>query len=207
MTNAAAPRPVRLLLASLLAPLLALAACGDDAAPVTRPLPELALAPDDTPSLRLSWSGGRALLLLVQQNGESRLWRSQGGIVVATEGARVTATAGLREWLAATRMDGPDPLDDPAALLRRPATLRRQVDLMDAGRAPQEMRFGLVLNCRLSAVAEAEELLVREDCQGPNGGFTNRYWADPATGGIWRSQQWGGAAGMLQLDVVTAPSG
>ena len=38
------------------------------------------------------------------------------GLSVA-DGARVVATSGLPEVLAATRFDGPDPLANPAALL------------------------------------------------------------------------------------------
>ncbi|WBV42675.1 YjbF family lipoprotein [Pseudoroseomonas cervicalis] len=170
------------------------------------PLPELATSEDDTPSLRLSWAGGQAIALLIQQSGETRLWRSQGGLVVATEGARITATAGLRQWIAASRLDGPDPLEEPLSLAARPATLRRQLDLMDQGRQPEGMRFGMALNCRLSAAPQGSALLVSERCHGAGASFTNRYWADPATGGIWRSEQWVGEAGMMRMEVVTPPS-
>ncbi|EFH09476.1 YjbF family lipoprotein [Pseudoroseomonas cervicalis] len=171
------------------------------------PLPELAASEDDTPSLRLSWPGGSAIALLIQQNGETRLWRSQGGVVVATEGARITATAGLRQWIAASRLDGPDPLEEPLSLAARPATLRRQLDLMDSRRQPEGMRFGVALNCRLSAAPQGDALLLSERCHGAGTpGFTNRYWADPATGGIWRSEQWVGEAGMMRMEVITPPS-
>ncbi|WP_419899828.1 YjbF family lipoprotein [Roseomonas sp. USHLN139] len=194
---------------STLALALLLAGCGafGDGVPRTEPLPEVAEADTDgVPALRLRWSGGQAIALLVQQNGETRLWRSQGGVVVATEGARVMATAGLAAWLAGTRLEGPDPLDDPAALARRPAVLRRLVDLMEEDRDPQAMRFGLVLSCRLSADRQTVALLVTERCHGPGARFTNRYWADPESGGIWRSEQWVGEAGLLQLEVVTPPA-
>ncbi|MFC3126963.1 YjbF family lipoprotein [Pseudoroseomonas globiformis] len=179
---------------------------------------------DGTPSVRLSWGRGTALALLVSQNGENRMWRSAGGVVVATDGARIVATAGLREWIASTRIDGPDPLDEPLSLASQPVTLRRQVDLMRGNRAPSSMRFGVALNCRISAARQGPALVVRENCRGTGplmtepgwfggvfgeesrSGFTNRYWADPATGGIYRSEQWVGEAGMMRLEVVTPPS-
>lgn len=167
----------------------------------------MAHPPGDTPSLRLSWGASRALALLIQQNGENRLWRSAGGLVVATDGARVVATAGLRDWLASTRFDGPDPLDDPLALVGQPASLRRQVDLMHGDRSPGTMRFGVALTCRLNARVEGAAVLVQEHCRRRGGdSFTNRYWADPGSGGIYRSEQWVGEVGMMRVEVVTPPS-
>jgi hypothetical protein len=101
------------------------------------------------PALYLRWGSRAAVAVLAQQSGENRMWRSPGGVVVATDGARVVATAGLRDWLASTRLDGPDPLDEPLALVGREAPLRRQVDLMRSDRSPDGMRFGLSLSCRL----------------------------------------------------------
>jgi hypothetical protein len=163
-------------------------------------------APGDTPSIRLSWNGRQALALLIQQTGETRLWRSSGGLVVATEGARITATAGLREGIAATRLDGPDPLEHPLALVGGTATLRRQLDMMRSSRSPDDMRFGLTQTCRLTAGPLQEALLVQESCRGGGESFTNRYWADPASGGIYRSEQWIGEPGMMRLEVVIPPA-
>jgi len=181
-----------------------------DPVPVAEPDPPGMVATQDgdaTPSLRLSWAKGQALALLIQANGENRLWRSAGGVVVATDGARVVATAGLREWIASTRLDGPDPLDEPLALVGRSTGLRRQVDLVRGDRAPETMRFGVALTCRLGAAYEGAAVVVRESCRGGGtGGFTNRYWADPGSGGIYRSEQWVGEAGLMRVEVVTPPS-
>jgi hypothetical protein len=165
----------------------------------------------EEPAIYLRWHGRRALAVLTQQNGENRMWQSPGGMVVATDGARVVATAGMRQWLAATRLDGPDPLDEPLLLLGREAPLRRQVDLMRSDRSPEGMRFGLMLNCRLrgSLTDGAEEpraLLIREHCRGGGENFVNRFWADPETGGIYRSEQWVGPAGALWVEVVNPPA-
>lgn len=163
------------------------------------------------PALYLRWQQRRAVAQLAQQSGENRLWRSPGGMAVATDGARVVATAGLRDWLAATRLDGPDPLDEPLLLLGREATLRRQVDLMRSDRSPEGMRFGISLNCRLrgSLTDEAEgpqALLIQERCRGGGQSFVNRFWADPDNGGIYRSEQWIGPAGPLWVEVINPPA-
>jgi hypothetical protein len=166
---------------------------------------------DGEPALFLRWGGRQALAVLTQQSGENRMWRSLGGMVVATDGARVVATAGLRTWLAATRLDGPDPLDEPLQLLGREVGLRRQVDLMRSDRAPEGMRFGLSLNCRLRGVLEQTPdgppaLLLTERCRGNGESFVNRFWADPDTGGIYRSEQWIGPQGPLWVEVVNPPA-
>lgn len=169
--------------------------------------PGLITAPGDIPTIRLGWGGRQAMALLIQQTGETRLWRSNGGLVVATEGARITATAGLREGIAATRLDGPDPLEHPLALLGTTTTLRRQLDMMRSSRSPDDMRFGVVQTCRLTArVLDEAAMLVQESCRGGGQSFTNRYWADRVSGGIYRSDQWIGEAGMMRLDVVIPPA-
>ncbi|MCG7364359.1 YjbF family lipoprotein [Roseomonas sp. ACRSG] len=163
------------------------------------------------PALHLRWGSRAVVAVLAQQSGENRMWRSPGGMVVATDGARVVATAGLRDWLAATRLDGPDPLDEPLQLLGREVASRRQVDLMRSDRSPEGMRFGLSLNCRLrgsltDGVQAPPALLITERCRGSGESFVNRFWADPETGGIYRSEQWIGPPGPLWVEVVNPPS-
>lgn len=192
--------------------LLLLGACAGAAPPpAARPVAE-ALPPPRSgpaePALLVDSRGTRTLFRLIQQNGEQRLWRSEGGAVLATSGARVVASAAGDVWLAATRFDGPDPLEDPAALLSRRGEARRVVDLSSPARNPEEMRFGVVVECRLSAapVIEAgrEAILVTEECAGSGQGFPNRFWADARDGRIIRSEQWAGGAQPLALTVVAA---
>lgn len=161
--------------------------------------------PPEEPALMLSVGRRRVVATLLEQNGERRLWRSPDGTVVATDGARVVATAGLPVWLASTRLDGPDPLEDPTALADQPATARRSVDLMRPGRNPDDMRFGVPLECRFRAVREADALVVVERCGG-GASFTNRYWAVPETGSIWRSEQWVGGEAPMVVEVLTPPA-
>jgi hypothetical protein len=148
----------------------------------------------DGPALRLALGGRRAYARLLQENGERRLWRTPGGMVVATEGARVVATAGLNRALAATRFDGNDPLAEPQALLAHSRSQRRQVDLSTTDRDPGGMQFGMTLNCRMRARPLAEEagtLLAEERCTGASlPDFTNRFWLEAESGAVLRSEQW-----------------
>lgn len=155
------------------------------------------------PALALAIGDRHLVATLVQANGDRRLWRSERGrVALATDGPRVVATAGLRQQVMATRLDGPDPLlEDPLALLAgggEGTTTRRLVDLSRADGEPSGMRFGLAIECRLRAgregatAATAAPVLVEERCRGAGGigGFVNRFWADPATGAVVRSEQW-----------------
>ena len=177
------------------------AAIGEwDREPVTAPAGETALA--------LGLGTRRGLARLVQEEGERRLWRTSGGVVVATEGARIVATAGLREMLAATRFDGgADPLLRLPELGDGAIRTTRVVDVMRSGSDPARMRFGLRLDCRLQAgPPPAEDTLVFEEaCRGA-ARFTNRFWADARTYAVFRSEQWvGDGLPPLVVEVVSAP--
>lgn len=146
-------------------------------------------------TLRLGLGRRTATAALVQTQGNRRMWRAPGGVVVATDGARVVATSGLPTIIMATRFDGPDPLADPKALLERSAETRRLVDLSGAARDPASMRFGLAFDCRLRAARTEEEgvLMVEERCRVPGlSPVTNLFWVDEASGQITQAEQWVG---------------
>lgn len=148
-----------------------------------------------SPVLTVAVGRREATATLIQRQGSARLWRAPGGVVVATDGARVTATAGLPQMVTATRFDGPDPLEDPRALLRRGAEARRLVDVSGRNRDPAGMRFGLAFDCRLRAYATEEPgtILVEERCRVPGlSPVVNRFWASEATGRIEYAEQWVG---------------
>ena len=158
------------------------------------------------PTLLVTYGSQRKVMSLIQGTGEQRMWRSDDGTVIATDGARVVATAGTQTSLAATRFDSPDPLDDVTALAERPAAARRLVDIVPASRDPGRMRFGVALECRLRAERVPEGLFVEERC-GRGARFVNRYWADPETGAVWRSEQWVGTDGRpVTIEVVSPPA-
>ncbi|MBP0465320.1 YjbF family lipoprotein [Roseomonas sp. PWR1] len=158
----------------------------------------------DGPALLLTLGSRQASAALLQEEGERRLWRTQGGVVVATDGPRIVATAGLSEVLAATRFEGPDGL--ASALEADGWQGTRVVDLARGGADPARMRFGLRLECRMRArpTEAVEVLLVEETCRG-GARFVNRFWADARTGGVFRSEQWiGDALPALRVDYVAA---
>ncbi|MCR0983382.1 YjbF family lipoprotein [Roseomonas populi] len=169
-------------------------------------LDEAEVAVTNGPTLLVSYGRQRKVMTMIQGQGEQRMWRSDDGTVVATDGARVVATAGTQTNLSATRFDSPDPLDDVTALLERPAMARRVVDLAPAQRDPGRMRFGVSLECRMRAARVAEGLYVEERCGG-GARFLNRYWADAETGAVWRSEQWVGMEDRpMTIEVLSPPA-
>ncbi|MDO9711661.1 YjbF family lipoprotein [Paracraurococcus lichenis] len=182
--------------AALVLSLLLLAGCGDTL--WSGLLPEHLLSEQEEPepagpALRLTLRGRTHHAALLQAAGDRRLWRTAGNLVVETDGGRVVATSGFGEVLAATRFDGPDPLAAPAALLDRPAIARRLVDLMDEDRAVEGMRFGIPVECRLSAqpAEEAGLLQVEEACRAEGAGrFTNRFRVQADSGAVLQAEQW-----------------
>lgn len=216
---------------SLLACLLLLAACGNTTgADVLRvmvwpiPVPDGLFGGGDTPreaswdtaaeatqaeaALALTLGSRRGVAILVQEEGERRMWRTSGGVVVATEGPRIVATAGLREVVASTRFDGVDPLSRIGELGGGAISAARVVDVMRSETDPARMRFGLRLECRVSAgPAEVEDtLLVRETCRGA-ASFTNRFWADARSYAVFRSEQWiGEGLPPLVVEVMGPPA-
>jgi len=190
--------------ARLIAALLLLSACGQPPAGeglrlATRSAPQVTEPEPPGPSLLLE-GPRRVVLVPVSGNGARQVWRGPGQVALATDGARVVGTAGLGQMVMATRLDDPDPLEDARALVGRDARARRTIDLAGADRDPASMRFGLMVECALRGRAEAGWIVVEERCGGDVAAFTNRFWADPATGIVWRSEQWAGdAVPMLRL--------
>lgn len=148
---------------------------------------------DGPTALSLTLGSRRGTATLIQEEGERRLWRTRGGVVVATDGPRVVATAGLRRILAATRFDGVDPLTRLSELGEGEMRGARVVDVMRSGRDPASMRFGLRLDCVLRPGAPPAEdtVLIEERCGGA-ARFTNRFWADARSLAVFRSEQWVG---------------
>ncbi|MBR0652530.1 YjbF family lipoprotein [Roseomonas terrae] len=163
---------------------------------------------DGEPALRLHLGSRRGIATLLQEEGDRRLWRTPGGVAVATDGARVVATAGLRQTLAATRFDGTDLLARLPELGEGQWRATRVVDLMRSATDPTRMRFGVRLDCRMTVgPAPAEEtLLVTETCRG-GASFTSRFWVDARSYAVFRSEQWvGDDLPPLVVEVVTAPA-
>ncbi len=150
---------------------------------------------DDQPVLRLTRSGRPGFARQVQEQGRQRIWRGRDGLVIATDGARVTGTAGLPNVLVATRFDDGDPIQSPVAIRGNPRDSRRVVDLATPDRDPRNMRFGLVVQCRVFGRMEPDEagMTVVERCTSPNfRPFRNWFYVDIGTGTVTDSEQWVG---------------
>lgn len=162
----------------------------------------------DETALALALGSRRGVARLVQEEGERRLWRTPGGVVVATEGPRIVATAGLRQVLAATRFDGgTDPLARLGDIGAGEFRTARVIDVIRSTNDPARMRFGLRLDCTLRAAPPPAEdtLLVEERCRGA-ARFTNRFWADARSYAVFRSEQWiGDDLPPLVVEVIGAP--
>jgi len=162
--------------------------------------------PEGEPALSLSLGSRRGIALLIQEEGERRLWRTPGGVAVQTEGARVVATAGLRQVLAATRFDGTDLLMRLPELGPGEWRATRVVDLMRSAFDPARMRFGVRLDCRLtiSQTQFEETVLIEERCRG-GARTASRFWADSQSYAVFRSEQWvGDDLPPLVIEVVSA---
>ena len=183
--------------ARLIAALLLLSACGQTPAgdgprrAAGSPPQPVAEPAAQGPSLLLE-GPRRVALVPISGSGARQVWRGPGQVALATDGARVVGTAGLGQMVMATRFDGPDPIEDARALVGRDARAVRTIDLAGGDRDPASMRFGLVVECALRGRAESGWIVIEERCGGDVAAFTNRFWADPATGIVWRSEQWAG---------------
>jgi hypothetical protein len=163
-------------------------------------------AEPDGPALRVALDGRQTYARLIQESGNRRLWRTGTGLVLATEGGRVMATSGAGEILVATRFTDPDPLTAPVPLLTEQVLSHRAIDLMAASRAPESMRFGVPVECQLTASPTPDPaiLLVEEQCRATGEGrFTNRFWVEAEGGAIIRSEQWiGPGIGLLSVEFL-----
>lgn len=134
--------------------------------------------------------------ILLQAHGNRKLWRTEDGVALATDGPRVVGTSGLPEILVSARNEGVDPLNDLEGAMSGGLRARRLVDLATASRDPRDMHFGLRIDCRISATPgddpEQQLLLVREACSGPSpiGSFRNYFLVRRHDGAVLRSQQW-----------------
>ncbi len=220
MRRFARPRP-----ALLLAPLLALlAACGDSAIGRSAvALSDTLIGSDRVPISRadadaspyaailVRASGGRpAYVVLYGSVGGRQTWLGADRGVLVTEHGRLVATANLRGGqLVNTWFGPPDPLSGPVEALDGAAGWR-QVDLQ-----PGDV-FGYRLDCTMAVTARGPVVIldlqyelatVEERCRGDDGAsIVNRFWVDPRSGFVWKSDQWAGPAGRIRIEVLKPPA-
>jgi hypothetical protein len=201
--------------------LLPLAACGDSAVGRSataiasglgggRDVPPVTRAQADASpfaSILVRVAGGRtAYVVLHSATAERQTWLGADRAVLVTQRGRLVATVGLPGGqLVDTWFGPPDPLAGPVELLDGAASWR-VVDLQPGD------RFGYRLDCVMRVTARGQEVIlerqfelatVEETCRGSDGArITNRFWVDPRSGFVWKSDQWAGAAGRVRIEVL-----
>lgn len=204
--------------------LLALAACGDspigrsavaigdtllagDRPPVTRE------AADASPfaAILVKADGGRSAYVVLHSTvSERQTWLGADRTVLVTLNGRLVATANLPGGRVVNTWFGPpDPLGGPVDSIDGAATWR-MMDLQ-----PGDI-FGYRLDCTMVVTARGPVVIldrqydlaaVEERCRGDDGAaIVNRFWLDPRTGFVWKSDQWAGPAGRVRIEVLKPPA-
>lgn len=202
-------------------PLLVLAACGDSA--VGRSATAIGgrlLAPADQPpvtraqvdaspyaAILAKATGGRtAYVVLHGTVGDRQTWLGADRAVLVTEHGRLVATANLPAGqLVDTWFGQPDPLAGPAEAIDGAAAWR-VMDLQPGD------HFGYRLDCTFAVTGRGPVVIlerqyelaaVEERCRGSDGrSVVNRFWVDPRTGFVWKSDQWAGPGERIRIEVV-----
>jgi hypothetical protein len=204
----------------LLALPLLLAACGDS--PVGRagaaavglvrpntqpPITRAEAEASPYASILVRVGGGQpAWVVLFGASADRQTWLAADRSVIVTRAGRIVATANLPGGqLVDTWQSGPDPLSGPVEFLDGAAAWR-VVDLQPGD------RFGFRLDCTLAVTARGPVVIlersydlatVEERCRGSDGSaIVNRFWADPRTGFVWKSDQWAGPGTRISIEVV-----
>jgi len=144
--------------------------------------------------LLVSNEHGKALLILGNVDGRREAWYGPRGSAIFLEEGRVVKTANLEGNLDGTRIIGSDPFDTGLHQLTAPVDFD-SIDDWSPG-----YRYGVVVHNRLvPAGVETVEILgqsrqlrrVDEERRSREASWstTARYWVDPETGFIWKSQQ------------------
>jgi hypothetical protein len=176
---------------------------GRDAPPITR---EQADASPYAAILVRAEGGRTAYVVLHSATAERQTWLGADRTVLVTQRGRLVQTAGLPGGqLVDTWFGPPDPLAGPVELLEGAAGWR-VVDLQPGG------RFGYRLDCTMRVTERGPVVIldrqydlatVEERCRGGDGAsIVNRFWIDPRSGFVWKSDQWAGAAGRVRIEVV-----
>ncbi|WP_255516485.1 YjbF family lipoprotein [Luteimonas suaedae] len=134
--------------------------------------------------------GGAVLLLGNVDDGRQAFYSGDRKIVYLRDGL-LSGSHGLAQDAADIRIEG----DNPFARLpqlQQPRQVARRYDWMPGYRygVPVTGRLRRVGNTRMTILGVERDLLhFRETLRGPGVEATNDYWADPASGFIWKSRQ------------------
>jgi hypothetical protein len=154
---------------------------------------------------RLASDSSPTLMYATAQNGPYVTYFSPFRQSITLRGSQVTATRGLGWDLLSAWSSPADPVTRPTRPADWPAGVERTYEFPADGPRGRIETYA----CRIER-GPARELVIlqrrhvgvefSETCTGPAGTFENLYFADAATGFVWRSLQWTGPR-MELLDI------
>jgi hypothetical protein len=130
--------------------------------------------------------------------------------IVGLRGTQIVSTRGLGTDLLSAWSSADDPLTRPTPPDSWPAEVTRVYEFPDVGARGRIEQYTCTFEVgaasAITIVARTHEgVEVSETCTGPAGTFENLHFADIRTGYVWRSLQWTGPQGLLDMEVVIAP--
>lgn len=134
---------------------------------------------------------GSAILLLGHVDDGRHAYYSGDRKIVYLRDGLLSGSAGLTQDAADIRIVGDNPFTR-LPQLQAPRQVARRYDWMPGYRYGVQVTGDLqrVGSTRMTLLGVERELLhFREALRGPGVDATNEYWADPATGFIWKSRQ------------------
>jgi hypothetical protein len=162
---------------------------------------------------RLLTDASPSYLFAASDNGGYVTYASSLRQTLTLRGSKVTGSRGLGWDLLSATSSQPDPATRPIPPGQWPAGVTRSYEF------PADSPGGRVetFECRFEAGAAREIVIIEqrhrgvefsEYCSGPTGSFENLYFADVATGFVWRSIQWlGPRQGLIDVEIVLPYTG
>lgn len=177
-------------------PILREQVLGADEAPAPPPPGRAALDRIPYATIAIGIEGApRAFVVPVADNGGYLVYQDPSRRSVVMRGGLITATHGLGHDLGSVTHGRDDPVVAARPVADWPGTLTRVYGFSPRGREAYRVAVVCTLGRgapeRIEIVERGFELVrVTETCRSPRRSFVNTYWADAATGFIWKSEQW-----------------
>lgn len=140
--------------------------------------------------------GNRSYVVPVADNGGYLMYQDANRRGLVMRGGLITATQGFPYNMTAVRHAVEDPIVVQKPVAQWPVSVFRNYQFNLRGGAKD---FEITTSCRFELGPreriEIVELFfdtvrITETCSNAVRSFSNTYWADPANGFIWRSEQW-----------------
>lgn len=151
-----------------------------------------AIAASPYARILIKGAGVSAVMVLGNDDDGRLSWYSDRQHIVFLRDGLLAGSAGLRQDADDIRIEGDNPFQRLGDLDDRPVAVARRYDWRDG------YRYGVAVTGELKRrdtesveILGTARTLVRfeETLRGPGVDARNEYWADPATGFIWKSRQ------------------